>query len=318
MAHNIYKSKVAYAGEKPWHGIGTELDRPATAAEAIAAAGLNYRVAKVELQTTNGIMLNRHVATVNMEDSTVLGVVGPDYQVLQNKDAFGFFDSVVGEGQAVYHVAGALGKGERIWILAKLPEPLVIAREDIVEKYLLLTNSHDGTSAMRMYFTPVRVVCQNTLIASQKDARDGIAIRHSGNMDAKVDEARRLLGISVHFYNAFEEQAQAMVSRQMNNNDLSLYYKSLLFTDPKKADSKVLKARMNDFKALFENGAGNNIPGVKGTLWAAYNSVTEYTDWQRTVRGADEDPTNKLRSIWLGAGAALKQRALAEALAIVR
>ena len=168
MSHNLNqangKAAMMYVGEVPWHGLGTKLDKPATAAEAIEAAGLNFTVEKWPMRTQRGSLpVNNHFATVRTDTKEVLGVVGSRYEPIQNKDAFTAFDSLVGEGEAIYHTAGALGKGERIWILAKMPDYIRINGNDIVEKFLLLTNTHDGTSVVRVKLTPIRVVCENTL-----------------------------------------------------------------------------------------------------------------------------------------------------------
>ena len=165
MPANI--DKMMWVGEKPWHGEGTKLENVATSAEAIEAAGLDWKVEKRGLYfaQTDGTtqLIPGKYATVRTDNQVALGIVGKVYTPLQNKEAFSFFDSIVGVKEAMYHTAGSLGKGERVWILAKLPGYIKVTEDDVVEKYLLLANSHDGSSAVEMLFTPVRVVCQNTL-----------------------------------------------------------------------------------------------------------------------------------------------------------
>lgn len=325
MAHNLSikngRAQMFYYGEKPWHGLGTELNAPATAKEAIKAAQLDYIVEKQPLITMVGnqqVHVPEKKATVRMDTRQVLGVVGDGYRVIQNTEAFSFFDTVVGEGQAVYHTAGALGQGERIWILAKLPKDLIIAREDIVEKYLILTNSHDGTSALKLYFSPVRVVCQNTLVMSLKDSRDGITIRHSGDIKSKADEARRILGISLKFYQEFGEVVDRLVEHKMTVKSAEGYFDNVVFgMDPENRDSKVLINRRNDLLTLFERGKGNDIPEVKHSAWAALNACTEYSDHYRTIKGEKEDRSNRLNSIWFGAAAAFKRTAYNEICKVV-
>jgi len=142
MPHNLNVTNggvsMMYVGETPWHKLGTKLEKPATSEEAIQEAGLNFTVQKFRLQTaTNNLPVETHYATVRTDTMEVLGVVGSRYEPIQNKDAFRTFDALVGEGEAIYHTAGALGRGERIWLLAKLPDYIRVNGNDVVEKYRL-------------------------------------------------------------------------------------------------------------------------------------------------------------------------------------
>jgi phage/plasmid-like protein (TIGR03299 family) len=310
MAHNINEGRMFYVGEKPWHGIGQELANPATAAEAIAAARLDYPIELQELFAANGSPVFGRKAAVRKDSGVVVGVVGDRYQPIQNVDAFSFFDTLVGEGQAIYHTAGALGRGERIWILAKLPKDIILTREDVVEKYLVLMNSHDGTSSLRCFFTPVRVVCQNTLNMSLKDASKGVSIRHTGNLKSKVEDARRVLGITVSFYQQWELIAKQLIDVKLSVEKTESYFDKVVFGDePVDEKSTQLMNRKSDLLSLFEGGKGNKAPEVRHSLWAAYNAVTEYSDHYRTVRSVEKDPSRRLNDAWFGAGADLKETA---------
>ena len=171
MAHNLAmtngKTAMAYTGDKPWHGLGTSVANAMTSAEAIGLAGLDWGVVKQPVYFANDISKYKRIenkfATVRVDTMDPLGIVGNVYRPLQNKEAFSFFDAIVGDKLAMYHTAGALGKGERIWLLAKLPGECWITPKDNIEKFLLLTNSHDGYSSVEFMVTPIRVVCQNTL-----------------------------------------------------------------------------------------------------------------------------------------------------------
>ena len=137
-------------GPAPWHNLGTELIDLATAAEAIEVAGLDFTVVKKPLkevmESTHSAGKSARWATVRTDTGEVLGIVGGKYEPVQNRDAFTFFDRLVGTNDAIYETAGVLGGGKRIWILAKLPGFIKVHNQDIVNKYLLLSNSHDGSS----------------------------------------------------------------------------------------------------------------------------------------------------------------------------
>jgi phage/plasmid-like protein (TIGR03299 family) len=198
MAHELAtingRTAMMYVGEVPWHGLGTKLDSPATAREAITAAGLDYDVSLAGLVTVDGIPVPSKKAVIRSDTSDVLGVVGNTYQPIQNADCFSFLDAIVADGDLRYHTAGALRRGEKIWMLAKLPGHIrVRSSGDVTEKYLLLSNSHDGTSCLRVFFTSIRVVCSNTLAMADHDGRgEGLSIRHQGNLASKIRQAREV------------------------------------------------------------------------------------------------------------------------------
>jgi len=324
MAHNLNENRMFYYGSKPWHGLGVELDHPATAREAIEAARLDYVVKKTQRELIgrdddNGkqFPVFDHFATYRTDTYQSLGCVGQSYKVIQNTECFDFFDSVIGEGKAVYHTAGALGKGERIWVLAKLPNTMIIGKEDEVEKYLLLTNSHDGKSSLLMYFTPVRVVCQNTLNVSMKNAKEGIRIRHSGNIKVKVEEAQRVLGIATMFYSDFEKISNKFAETKLGKDQVETYFTDLLFNEEQKKNPEEhtrLVNQRNELLGLFEHGAGNEIKDVRHSLWTAYNAVTEYADHKKVVKREQSDPSLRLNSIWFGSAALFKKKAYSLAL----
>jgi len=316
MSANV--ESMMYTGERPWHGLGTPLDHPATAEEAIRAAKLDWGVELVPAYA-EGQVIPRTRAVVRDDRREPIAVVGERYELVQNAEAFTFFDEIVGAGKAIYQTAGSLDHGRRIWLLAKVPGDVWVTKDDQVGKHLLLTNSHDGGSPLRVLFTPIRVVCQNTLIAAMEGAgRTGVSIRHVGDVLEKAKEAQKILGISMKFFDDFEGQARAFASRSVTSEALDLYFRSLV-PDPKEgAPSRAITTRESLLR-LFESGKGNDLPGVRGTLWAAVNAVTEYVDYERPTRRSNgtSQEEKRFESAVFGSGAALKGEAWGRALTLV-
>jgi len=320
MAHQIEirdgEASMFYVNEEPWHGLGNRLDRPATAAEAIKAAKLDWKVEKVPLYAVRGHASVPVPDTFGVvrddlwgkEGCPILGIVGKDYTPLQNSEAFSFFDPIVGQNAAVYHTAGVLRDGERIWLLAKLPSQIVVVGDDVADKYLLLSNSHDGRSTVQVKFTPIRVVCQNTLTRALSDGPT-IRIVHTRNMQKRLTQARRLLEIVDKGFSNLATAFQAMCKLSLDEAKLTEYFGEV-FPDSKDPENwKVIRQiRENRFwsRYFFEHGKGNDRPGARGTLWAAYNGVTELSDHRRT----HQSPERRLNSAWFGDGYHMKARAL--------
>lgn len=216
MSHEV--ESMAYFGDLPWHGLGTKLENIATSEEAVKAAGLDWEVDLRPVYLLEGdtaFEIENHKAVTRKTDSRVYGVVSNRYSPVQNTQAFGFFDSVVGEKAAIYHTAGSLRQGSKIWILAQLKDSMSI-HGDRVDKYVCLTNSHDGTLALQMFWTPIRVVCMNTLMMAQSQAiGERFYAKHTGNINDKLSIAREILGMSNEFFKNFKETASRLAVIQL-------------------------------------------------------------------------------------------------------
>lgn len=296
MPDNV--ESMMYVVETPWHGKGTRLDRPATSEEAIRAAGLDWDVTLRPLFTDDGSKVPGKFATVRsdrkvIDDSRVLGIVGKNYVPLQNREAFAFFDAVVGEGKAIYHTAGSLDGGRRVWVLAKLPHDIVV-RGDLTESYLLLSTGHDGLHPVTVTFTPIRVVCQNTLTAAIRKSQNVVHIKHTKNMQAKLEEAYRVLGISTQYYKGLSEAAEVLSRKQVKKSELDRFLETLLpFPTDEHGnvqETGYVKNRRMEIERLFDGeGKGLDDPRIRHTAWALYNAVVEWADWIRPTRSKRED-----------------------------
>lgn len=318
MGHNLNttngRTSMMYVGETPWHRLGTKLEKPATAEEAIMIAGLDFTVSKIPLKTVHAeIPVENHYATVRMDTFQALGVVGSRYEPIQNKDAFTMFDALVGEGEAIYHSAGALGKGERIWLLAKLPDYIRVNGNDIVEKYLLLTNSHDGSEVVRVKLTPIRVVCENTLTAALEGTEQEVRIRHTSNAQVKLKEAHEILGLSNWLYAELDRIFNGMSKRKLTGNEMKDYM-AAIFPEPPRVYHRSHAPKIHEkVMELAEAGAGAEL--AKGTLWGAYNAVTEYVDHCRLTGSGD---SARLKSMWFGSGEKIKKRAFSAGMLMLK
>jgi len=305
------EASMFYIDEIPWHGLGTRLDKPATAQEAIIAAKLDWKVKKLPLFASSKripvpdrFAMVRKTGNLITRQDPVLGVVGKDYTPLQNSEAFRFFDPIVGQDAAIYHTAGALGLGERVWILAKLPGQIRVVGDDVAEKYLLLSNSHDGKSSVQIKFTPVRVVCQNTLTLALSDGPVCRVIHHADIHD-KLKQAHEMLGIITERFGEVEQSFQAMSRVKMNQNRLTDYL-AQVYPDSKDLARQELVQRDRGWSEyFFDSGRGNRLPGVSGSLWAAFNGVTEWQDHRQTRQNSNQ----RLQSVWFGSAYQTKARA---------
>lgn len=319
MAHQINisengRANVFVVGEPAWHKLGQVLANPATAEEAIREAGLDFIVEKKPIFLQDGTPIPRRFATVRQDTNTPLGVVSSRYEVLQNTDAFKFFDSVVDADEAIYHSAGVLGLGERVWIMAKLPSYISIKGMDDIEVYVTMLLGHDGKTPVMAFVHMNRIVCNNTLQIAIGEAKKRGKIhrfRHDTGIIDRVTSGADLLGIVNNYRNDMSEVFTTLSGQKVDKAYTSAFVEALFPALPPDVVEKMKRTpsfqiyRGQVLEAI-ERGAGQDMPTAQGTAWGLFNGVTYFLDHMKTGYGND---SKKQQSIWFGEAANIRQRA---------
>jgi phage/plasmid-like protein (TIGR03299 family) len=219
----------------------------------------------------------------------------------------------------MYETAGSLHGGKRVWMMASIPKEYRAGPDDLIKPYVLLTNTHDGSQALRMIPTTVRVVCQNTLnLALRESGVEGLTISHHPRLESRIAEARAKLGIIAARFDKFDDELHAMLAKELSVTEAGGYFRGLTGADLPHGTDRQKKTREKVFGQMLGNfdNERNTLPGVKHTAWGAYNAVSEWADHQRKYRGAS--PADKLDrqldSVWFGQSHQLKQAAYRGAL----
>lgn len=319
------RANVMVTGEAAWHGLGVRVDEAPSSAAAIGLAGLDWRVESWPLRAYDAeldksIQVPGKVALIRDDTKAVLGVHGTAYRALQNVDAFRFLDSLVDTGEVRYETAGSLKGGRVVWMLARMPGEVVVGDGDAQRPYMLLSNSHDGTSTIRVLPTSIRVVCNNTLqYAYRRGVGEGVKIPHLGDLDAKIERTRAALGLIRAGFDSYGEQVRAMAGRSMVRAEGRAFFADLmpLTADATNRQTKSVERKRERLMELWTDEPANTMDGVRGTAWGALNAVTQYVDHEARATGeGDGELENRLRSAWFGSGQKLKDRALRQAMAL--
>lgn len=251
MSANV--ENMMYAGRQvPWHGMGTQVEEAPTSEDAIRYAGLDWEVLQKRLYTEDGMRIEGSYANVRSSDNKPLGVVGSRYQIVQNIDAFKFTDSLLGEG-VKYETAGSLNEGRTIWLLAKMPDKYTILG-DKVDPYLVFTNTHDGSGAVKVAMTPVRVVCQNTLNCALHDAKRTWSARHLGSIESKLDEAKQTLQFAEAYMQSLNDTFEELYKVKLSDNDVTDIVSKVVPINPEMGNSQKKNSEIirNDILRRFK------------------------------------------------------------------
>jgi phage/plasmid-like protein (TIGR03299 family) len=312
MAHELEvvngKAKMVYAGTVPWHNLGKEISPDLTPEQVLAEAGLDWEVSKVPAfaniagkQTAVGWS-----ALVRSEDNKVLDVVSDDWNPVQNQEAFEFFNDFIAEGDMEMHTAGSLRGGQIVWALAKVKDSFELFGGDRVDSYLHFTNFHKYGCSTDVRFTPIRVVCNNTLTLSlNKNVERMVKVSHRHEFDG--NNVKLMLGVAQEKLSKYKEMAKFLGAKRYTADSMVDYFKSVFpVSGPENSKKEISKS------AKTALGVVDTQPGAefaRGSFWQLFNTVTFFTDH---LAGKTAD--TRLQSSWYGSNKMLKTRALETAI----
>lgn len=319
MAHALFQDTMAYVGESPWHGLGRQVPRGTSSAEFIKAAGLDWEVECVpapgakELRKAsdgsrrwNRYVIRRPPIADGETESVAFAIVSSRYRPLQNRDAFAFFDPLL-RGWADLEAAGALHDGEVVWVQVRVRDNIEIQPGDSIERFLLLRNRHDGKGGISVRFTPVRVVCQNTLRQAELGIEAFATVRHSKNMEERLAEVRSdaLREIVRTHSERIRAEFAAMIGCALSATVQDDLLTEIYRPRPKKPRKGQVPQRERIEQRLEEQPQKDPLAG-KGTAWALYNAIT----WAEDQSAREEsDAEAGLNRMWFGSGAEKKAKA---------
>lgn len=336
MAHEIEATdkfgEVRLNGKRAWHGLGVELPPKMTAVAGFRKIGLDWESELLPLfasYTEEGkrrqFKVSSHCLHVRSDIKRPLGVVGRGYRPIQNIALAEFADALAGADAAVeVETAGSLRDGRCIFTLVRLPHTISVTNEDILKQYVLIRNSHDGSSAFQVYPTSIRVVCANTLRWSERDANRGVRFQHTGDIDKKIEHARLVLGIISKETVQFEAMVRLLAAKSVTKADAREYFRSVYdrtFSVVPETDKAKYAKQLEKRDAMLTRWAENmeaanqSLKGIRGTFWAAYNAISQWHEHERGRFGPVAESDGRAHSNLFGTSDAQKRVAFQTALA---
>lgn len=273
MAANV--ETMMYVRQVPWHGLGTMVTEAPTSADALHLAGLDWTVDQTPVYTDAGIEIPGYKANRRSSDNSILGIVSDRYRIVQNTEAFEFTDAIVGEtenGVVKYETAGSLNGGKKIWLLAKMPTQKIL--DDDVEPYMCFSNTHDGSGAIRICMTPIRVVCANTLSMALNTAKRQWSTKHMGDMQSKLEEAKLCLQLADKYMRGLDEKADRLVNATLYREQIDEILNELFPVEDDASERKKrnVQAMKDDFYVAYF------MPDILKFGESAYRAVNAMSD----------------------------------------
>jgi len=338
----------AYVNDRPWHGLGFKLPGLMTPSQALIAGSCDWPVVKLGCGVLDGDF--PEYDGVEIPNTYITGRVGPElqsdgvtkkftpfegsvkgrYTLVQNLDAFSFLEPALGGDISYIETVGALGNGERVWAMAKLPDDFEPIPGDPVERYILVTNSHDGSGTLKALFTPIRVVCRNTLTAALYSCSNVVSLRHTSSITSKVQMLDEMMGASAEYWTALKDAYKALTMNNMSSLDVIDFIEEIfpgkrevVKVGGKTIETVKVSTRTENNRAavigLF-NGFAQGSDKAKQTRYGMFNAYTEWLDGtnpskdlQRSIR----KDSNHWEASVFGSGADLRQRAFNKLAAMV-
>ena len=280
MAANV--ESMFYVRETPWHGLGTKVLEAPASKDALQLAGLNWRVMQEPIYTAMEELVDGYKANVRDSDRKVLGVVTDRYRVIQNDEAFAFTDGLLGEG-VKYETAGSLQGGRKVWLLAHMPHEYIISGERI-SPYLLFSNTHDGSGAIKVALTPIRVVCQNTLNLALANAKRSWSMIHTGDIKEKMQEAKDTLFLAENYMDELGKEFEALRMKKLTDKQVMEYIEILLPIEDGSTpqQEKNMKRLREDMKIRYFDAP--DLQGVGKNAYRFINAVSDFATHAEPLR----------------------------------
>lgn len=280
MAANI--ESMFYTREKPWHGLGTRVMESPTSKEALQLAGLDWKVLQEPIYTETEELIEGYKANVRDSDRKVLGVVTDRYKVIQNEEAFAFTDTLLGEGVR-YETAGSLQGGRKVWLLAHMPREYIISGERI-SPYLVFSNTHDGSGAIKVALTPIRVVCNNTLNLALSTAKRSWSMIHTGDIQSKMQEAKDTLFLAEKYMDSLGKEFETLRMKKLTDKQVLDYIEILLPIDEDATlqQRKNLKRLQEDMKMRYFDAP--DLKEVGNNAYRFMNAVSDFATHAAPLR----------------------------------
>lgn len=320
MAHNLATINgavaMAYQGGTPWHKLGTRLPSMLSVSDAMIAAHINYTVHAEPLYLASGAFVPMRKAIVRDDGAgnVILSTVGKDYEVIQHTEGFEALNVLCTEHGYTIESAGALGNGERVWILFKMPDTIAPIDGDDVRGYLLATTGHDGSWSYSIRCTPIRVVCQNTLDAASMTGAEFVRLFHTKGNAGKVNDAAKIVSAIAQSFKETGETFSSFAGRRLSEAEVIRYIETLFPHVDDTKPSDVINARRKTVAELMWTGVGSELArsSTAGAVnvWSAYNAITEYFDHVRPAEAKSTAGLDRANlSAIFGSGADAKLRA---------
>lgn len=280
MAANV--ESMFYVRETPWHGLGTKVMEAPSSHDALVYAGLNWKVLQEPIYTEAEELIDGYKANVRDMDRKVLGVVTDRYKVIQNEEAFAFTDALLGEGVR-YETAGSLQGGKKVWMLAHLPHEYIISGERI-SPYLLFSNTHDGSGAIKVALTPIRVVCNNTLNLALSGAKRSWSMIHTGNVQGKMQEARDTLFLAGKYMDSLGKEFETLRMKKLTDKQVLDYMEILLPVEDGSTPQQVrnMKRLQEDMKLRYFEAP--DLQDVGKNAYRFVNAVSDFATHAEPLR----------------------------------
>ena len=309
MSHEV--EQMAYAGEVPWHGLGTKVPNNISIDDMLEQSGLNWTVSKQDMYWLNkseefniSSLISDKQLLIRDTDNMQLDVVGRNWNPVQNHEAFDFFRQWIEEGDMEMHTAGSLMNGKLTWVLAKVNDTFDVVPNDPIESYMLFSNPHQFGHSLNIRFTPTRVVCNNTLQMALSKHKSGLTLNHRSKFNA--DEVKTAMGLVTEAMDTYKTASKFLASKQVSSVDMNDYFKHLFPQRDKQQGNLPSRNHKKAMRAVWDQPGRNQ--GF-GTWWHAFNTVTYLYDHE-----IGRNTESRLRSNWYGNAALEKRKAFKKAL----